>query len=101
MARSCTRPPRSAEPAKARSAISSFCRARERARSSKDTASMSAAEVEILLLSLKVALWAGLASLPFALALAMLLARVDFPGKALVDGVVNLPLVLPPVVVGY
>jgi molybdate transport system permease protein len=36
-----------------------------------------------------------------ALALAMLLARADFPGKTLLDGVVNLPLVLPPVVVGY
>lgn len=62
---------------------------------------MSAAEAGILLLSLKVAFWAGLAGVPVALALAMLLARVDFPGKALVDGVVNLPLVLPPVVVGY
>jgi molybdate transport system permease protein len=62
---------------------------------------MSAAEAEILFLSLKVAFWAVLASLPLALALAMLLARVDFPGKALLDGLVNLPLVLPPVVVGY
>jgi molybdate transport system permease protein len=62
---------------------------------------MSAAEAEILFLSLKVAFWAVLASLPLALALAMLLARVDFPGKTLLDGLVNLPLVLPPVVVGY
>jgi molybdate transport system permease protein len=62
---------------------------------------MSPAEIEILLLSLKVAFWAVLASLPVALALAMLLARADFPGKALLDGLVNLPLVLPPVVVGY
>jgi molybdate transport system permease protein len=62
---------------------------------------MSAAEAEILLLSLRVAFWAGLVSLPVALALAMLLARVDFPGKALVDSLINLPLVLPPVVVGY
>jgi molybdate transport system permease protein len=62
---------------------------------------MSAAEAGILVLSLKVAFWAVAASLPVALALAMLLARVDFPGKALVDGLVNLPLVLPPVVVGY
>jgi molybdate transport system permease protein len=62
---------------------------------------MSAAETEILLLSLKVAFWAVLGSLPVALALAMLLARTDFPGKALLDGLVNLPLVLPPVVVGY
>ncbi|MGQ0548000.1 MAG: molybdate ABC transporter permease subunit [Betaproteobacteria bacterium] len=62
---------------------------------------MSAAEAQLLVLSLKVAFWAVLASLPVALALAMLLARVDFPGKTLLDGVVNLPLVLPPVVVGY
>jgi molybdate transport system permease protein len=61
---------------------------------------MSAAETGILLLSLKVAFWAVLVSLPVALALAMLLARVDFPGKTLLDGLVNLPLVLPPVVVG-
>jgi molybdate transport system permease protein len=58
-------------------------------------------ELEILRLSLKVALWSTLASLPVALALAMLLARGRFPGKALVDGLVNLPLVLPPVVIGY
>lgn len=62
---------------------------------------MSAPEAEILLLSLKVAFWAVAASLPLALALALLLARVDFPGKALLDALVNLPLVLPPVVVGY
>jgi molybdate transport system permease protein len=58
-------------------------------------------ELEIVRLSLKVAFWSTLASLPVALALAMLLARGRFPGKALVDGVVNLPLVLPPVVIGY
>jgi molybdate transport system permease protein len=62
---------------------------------------MSAEEIEILLLSLRVAFWGVLASLPLALALAMLLARGQFPGKALLDGIVNLPLVLPPVVVGY
>ena len=62
---------------------------------------MSAAEAGILLLSLKVAFWAMLGTLPVALALAYWLARVDFPGKALVDGVVNLPLVVPPVVTGY
>jgi molybdate transport system permease protein len=62
---------------------------------------MSTEETEIVLLSLRVALWGVLASLPVALALAMLLARAEFPGKALVDGIVSLPLVLPPVVVGY
>lgn len=58
-------------------------------------------ELEIIRLSLKVAFWSTLASLPVALALAMLLARAKFPGKTLVDGLVNLPLVLPPVVIGY
>jgi molybdate transport system permease protein len=58
-------------------------------------------ELEIIRLSLKVAFWSTLASLPVALALAMLLARARFPGKTLVDGLVNLPLVLPPVVIGY
>ena len=62
---------------------------------------MSASELDVVLLSLKVALWAMLATLPAALALAFWLARCDFPGKALVDGVINLPLVLPPVVTGY
>jgi molybdate transport system permease protein len=62
---------------------------------------MTAAETEILLLSLKVAFWGVAASLPLALALAVVLARANFPGKVWLDGVVNLPLVLPPVVVGY
>jgi len=62
---------------------------------------MSAAETEILLLSLKVAFWGVLASLPLSLFFAMVLARANFPGKVWLDGLVNLPLVLPPVVVGY
>jgi molybdate transport system permease protein len=52
-------------------------------------------------LSLRVSLWGVAASLPLAVAVAMLLARVRFPGKSLFDAVVHLPLVLPPVVVGY
>jgi molybdate transport system permease protein len=52
-------------------------------------------------LSLKVAGWATLASLPFALALAYALARGRFPGRTVLDGLVHLPLVLPPVVTGY
>jgi molybdate transport system permease protein len=40
-------------------------------------------------------------SLPFGLAIAMALARRDFWGKALVNGIVHLPLVMPPVVTGY
>src|ERR671916_859254 len=52
-------------------------------------------------LSLKVALWATLASLPLAIAVAYALARGRFPGRAMLDGLVHLPLVLPPVVTGY
>jgi molybdate transport system permease protein len=58
-------------------------------------------ELEAIRLSVKVALWSVALSLPAAVAVAMLLARVDFPGKTLVDAGVHLPLVLPPVVVGY
>ena len=59
------------------------------------------AELEVLRLSLAVAAWALAASLPAAIALAWVLARRDFPGKTLVDAAVHLPLVLPPVVVGF
>jgi molybdate transport system permease protein len=52
-------------------------------------------------LSLRIAVVATLVSLPFGLAIAWLLARKEFWGKALLDGVVHLPLVLPPVVTGY
>lgn len=58
-------------------------------------------EIEALLLSLRIALVAVACALPIATAVALLLARVDFPGKAVVDGIVHLPLVLPPVVMGY
>jgi molybdate transport system permease protein len=52
-------------------------------------------------LSLRIALVATAAALPFGLAVAWLLARKDFWGKTVVDGIVHLPLVLPPVVTGY
>jgi molybdate transport system permease protein len=52
-------------------------------------------------LSLRIAAWATLGALPPALAVAWLLARKKFWGKALLDGLVHLPLVLPPVVTGY
>jgi molybdate transport system permease protein len=58
-------------------------------------------EWDALRLSLRVAFAASLASLPVALALAFLLARGRFAGKALLDGIVLLPLILPPVVTGY
>jgi molybdate transport system permease protein len=62
---------------------------------------LSATEVQIVALSLRVALVSMLCSLPFAIAVAYGLARLDFPGKTLVDAIVHLPLVLPPVVVGF
>jgi len=52
-------------------------------------------------LSARVAFTATLVSLPFGFAAAYLLVFSRLPGKALLDGVINLPLVLPPVVVGY
>ena len=52
-------------------------------------------------LSLKVAGWATLLSLPFAILVAYALARWNFPGKQLLNGIVHLPLILPPVVTGY
>jgi molybdate transport system permease protein len=58
-------------------------------------------ELEAIRLSLKVALWATFASLPLGILTAYALARWDFPGKLLVDGLVHLPLVMPPVVTGY
>jgi len=58
-------------------------------------------EVEAALLSLRVAGVAVLTSLPLGIFVAWLLARRTFPGKILLDGLVHLPLVLPPVVVGY
>ena len=52
-------------------------------------------------LSLKIGSVATLFALPVAIAVAWVLARLHFPGKALLDGVVHLPLVLPPVVTGW
>lgn len=58
-------------------------------------------EVEALRLSLWVAAWAVGSSLPLGVAAAWLLARGRFPGQTLLDGLIHLPLVLPPVVTGY
>ncbi len=58
-------------------------------------------ELEALSLSLLVSGAAVVASLPAGILCAWLLARVSFPGKSLIDGLIHLPLVLPPVVVGY
>lgn len=58
-------------------------------------------ETDALLLSLKVASWAVCWSLPLGIPLAWALSRLDFPGKSLLDSLLHLPLVLPPVVIGY
>ncbi len=58
-------------------------------------------EVEALGLSLRVAVACVLGSLPFGIAAGWLLARCEFPGKVLVDGLLHAPLVVPPVAVGY
>jgi molybdate transport system permease protein len=62
---------------------------------------MSDTELGIILLSLKVAFFSVALSLPVAILAAHVLARFDFPGKTLLDAVIHLPLVLPPVVVGF
>ena len=65
------------------------------------TFTLSADESMALALSFKVALRSAFFSLPFAMLCAWVLARRRFPGKVLFDGIVHLPLVMPPVVVGY
>lgn len=62
---------------------------------------LSPAEWTAVGLSVKVSAWATLASLPFGIAIAWVLARRDFWGKSLLNGLVHLPLILPPVVTGY
>jgi molybdate transport system permease protein len=59
------------------------------------------AEWTAIWLSLRVALVATLAALPVAIWVAYILARKSFPGRQVLNGVVHLPLVLPPVVTGY
>ncbi len=62
---------------------------------------LTPAEWQALNLSLRVSFWATLCSLPIGVFTAYALARWTFPGKAIVNGLVHLPLVLPPVVTGY
>ena len=63
--------------------------------------SLTSEDLTAISLSLRIAIVATLASLPFGIACAYALARWRFPGKALLNGIVHLPLVLPPVVTGY
>jgi molybdate transport system permease protein len=62
---------------------------------------LSAQEWTAVRLSIWVSTWATIASLPLGIAVAWLLARRQFWGKAVLNGVVHLPLILPPVVTGY
>ncbi len=62
---------------------------------------LSSAELSALLLSLKIGLAAAAFTLPIAIVAAYVLARKTFPGRFLLDTLVHLPLVLPPVVIGY
>jgi molybdate transport system permease protein len=63
--------------------------------------SLTPEEWTAIRLSLRIAIWATLVALPFGIAVAWVLARKTFWGKTLLDGLVHLPLVLPPVVTGY
>lgn len=62
---------------------------------------LEAAEWQAIRLTLIVSAVAVVLSLPFAIAIAWLVAKRSFPGKWLVELLINLPLVLPPVVTGY
>ncbi|EEX09529.1 molybdate ABC transporter, permease protein [Ruegeria lacuscaerulensis ITI-1157] len=59
------------------------------------------AEIEALKLSLRVSVWATVVSLPLGVFVAYALARWRFPGRQLLNALVHLPLILPPVVTGY
>jgi molybdate transport system permease protein len=63
--------------------------------------SFSPEELTAIRLSLRVAFWATLCSLPVGVAMALALARGRFWGKSLLNAIVHLPLVMPPVVTGY
>ena len=62
---------------------------------------LTSMEWEALRLSLWISFWAVAVSMPFGILVAWILARLRFPGKSIFDGIVHLPLVLPPVVTGY
>ncbi|TAL80095.1 MAG: molybdate ABC transporter permease subunit [Beijerinckiaceae bacterium] len=62
---------------------------------------LSAAEWTAIFLTLRIAVVATLCALPFGVFTAFVLARWEFPGKMLFNGIIHLPLVLPPVVTGY
>ena len=65
------------------------------------TSILTPAESEALFLSLRISFVAVFGALPLAVAAALLLARTQFIGKTLVDGLIHVPLVLPPVAIGF
>jgi molybdate transport system permease protein len=81
--------------------VASESQPRIRAGCMADLINLSPEEWTAVRLSLRVATVAMLASLPIGIAVAYLLARGRFPGKAILNGIVLLPLILPPVVTGY
>ncbi len=66
-----------------------------------DFFSLSQVEVEAIILSLKVGLWSIIICLPFGIFFGYILAKKNFYGKSVIDGILHLPLVIPPVVTGY
>ena len=62
---------------------------------------LSPQDLQAVMLSVKVAFAATFLSAPIGFIAAYILVFVHIPGKALLEGIINLPLVLPPVVVGY
>lgn len=62
---------------------------------------LSAAELQTLATSFSVALRALIVAVPFAIAIAWLLSRPRLPGRILLDGLIHLPVMLPPVLVGF
>ena len=62
---------------------------------------MTDAELQALLLSVRIAGTAVIVALPFAVFAAWVMTRDRFPGRTLLDAIIHLPLVLPPVVIGY
>jgi molybdate transport system permease protein len=62
---------------------------------------LSPSEWDAVRLSIRVSIWATVASLPLGIVVAYVLARKEFWGKSALNGLVHLPLILPPVVTGY
>ena len=61
----------------------------------------SSIEIEALQVSLRISLWSVAFTLPLALSIAWLLARKNFMGKSILNAIIHIPLVVPPVVIGY